>query len=188
MAPPEEGAISVQLTDEADHALRRAAALIRVVPDFPEPGVLFRDISPLLADGAGLNAVVSALGRDCEFDVVVGVEARGFLVGAAVAQQFGTGVVGLRKPGKLPVVADRVDYTLEYGRATLELPADTLRPGQRALIVDDVLATGGTLGAACRLVRQAGADVAAAAVVLELTALAGRDKIIGETIRALLRA
>lgn len=188
MTAAEETAISVQVTDATDHALRQAAELIREVPDFPEPGVLFRDISPLLADGAGLNAVVSALGRDVEFDVVAGVEARGFLVGAAVAQEFGTGVIGLRKPGKLPVVADRVDYTLEYGRATLELPADTLRPGQRVLIVDDVLATGGTLGAACRLVRQAGADVAAAAVVLELTALEGRDKIMGETVRALLQA
>ncbi|KAA5832091.1 adenine phosphoribosyltransferase [Saccharopolyspora hirsuta] len=169
-------------------ALRRAAELIREVPDFPEPGVLFRDISPMLADRAGLHAVVSALGRDCEFDVVAGVEARGFLVGAAVAQAYGTGVIGLRKPGKLPVVADRVSYTLEYGQATLELPADTLRAGQRVLIVDDVLATGGTLGAACRLVRQAGAEVAAAAVVLELTALEGRDKIMGEEVRALLQA
>ncbi|SEG70860.1 adenine phosphoribosyltransferase [Saccharopolyspora kobensis] len=180
--------VAVQVTDESDLDLRRAAALIREVPDFPEPGVLFRDISPMLADGAGLRAVVSALGRDCEFDVVAGVEARGFLVGAAVAQAFGTGVIGLRKPGKLPVVADRVDYELEYGRATLELPADTLRSGQRVLIVDDVLATGGTLGAACRLVRQAGAEVAAAAVVLELTALEGRDKLMGEEVRALLQA
>ncbi|GAA4618552.1 adenine phosphoribosyltransferase [Saccharopolyspora hordei] len=179
---------TIQVSDVSDPDLRRAAQLVREVPDFPEPGVLFRDISPVLADGAGLRAVVSALGRDCEFDVVAGVEARGFLVGAAVAQAHGTGVVALRKPGKLPVVADRVDYALEYGRATLELPADTLRAGQRVLIVDDVLATGGTLGAACRLVRQAGAEVAAAAVVLELTALGGRDKVLGEEVRALLRA
>ncbi|MGW1681503.1 adenine phosphoribosyltransferase [Saccharopolyspora sp. NPDC002376] len=179
---------AVEVTDTSDLALRRAAELIREVPDFPEPGVLFRDISPMLADSAGLSAVVSALGRDCEFDVVAGVEARGFLVGAAVAQAYGTGVIGLRKPGKLPVVADRVSYTLEYGQATLELPADTLRAGQRVLIVDDVLATGGTLGAACRLVRQAGAEVSAAAVVLELTALEGRDKIMGEEVRALLQA
>ncbi|MER7012116.1 adenine phosphoribosyltransferase [Saccharopolyspora sp. NPDC000359] len=182
------GQSTVQVTDTSDLALRRAAELIREVPDFPEPGVLFRDISPVLADGAGLHAVVSALGRGCQFDVVAGVEARGFLVGAAVAQAHGTGVVGLRKPGKLPVVADRVSYTLEYGQATLELPADTLAAGQRVLIVDDVLATGGTLGAACRLVRQAGAEVAAAAVVLELTGLAGRDKVAGEQVRALLRA
>ncbi|WP_263248630.1 adenine phosphoribosyltransferase [Saccharopolyspora rosea] len=177
----------LRVGDVADEALREAARLVREVPDFPEPGVLFRDISPMLADGPALNAVVSALGRDFDFDVVAGVEARGFLVGAAVAHAFGTGVIGLRKPGKLPVVADRIEYSLEYGRATLELPAETLRPGQRVLVVDDVLATGGTLGAACRLVRQAGADVAAAAVVLELTALEGRDKILGEKVRALLQ-
>ncbi|GAA4847946.1 adenine phosphoribosyltransferase [Saccharopolyspora rosea] len=177
----------LRVGDVADEALREAARLVREVPDFPEPGVLFRDISPMLANGPALNAVVSALGRDFDFDVVAGVEARGFLVGAAVAHAFGTGVIGLRKPGKLPVVADRIEYSLEYGRATLELPAETLRPGQRVLVVDDVLATGGTLGAACRLVRQAGADVAAAAVVLELTALEGRDKILGEKVRALLQ-
>ncbi|GAA4869616.1 adenine phosphoribosyltransferase [Saccharopolyspora cebuensis] len=176
----------MQVVDQTDSALRAAAELVREVPDFPEPGVLFRDISPMLADGPALAAVVGALGRDFRFDVVAGVEARGFLLGAAVAQAAGTGVIGLRKPGKLPEVADRVDYTLEYGRATLELPAGTLRAGQRVLVVDDVLATGGTLGAACRLVRQAGSDVAAAAVVLELTALEGRDKIAGEEIRALL--
>ncbi|MBE9373381.1 adenine phosphoribosyltransferase [Saccharopolyspora sp. HNM0983] len=173
--------------DETDGALREAAALVREVPDFPEPGVLFRDIGPMLASGPALGAVVSALGRSAEFDVVAGVEARGFLVGAAVAQAFGTGVIGLRKPGKLPAVADRIDYALEYGTAALELPADTLRAGQRVLVVDDVLATGGTLGAACSLVRQSGAEVAAAAVVLELTALRGRRNLPGEPVEALLQ-
>lgn len=169
-----------------DPSLREAAGLIREIPDFPAPGVLFRDISPMLADGPALKAITDAIGRDGDFDVVVGVEARGFLLGAAVARAFGTGVVGLRKPGKLPVVADRVDYELEYGSAALELPADTLEPGQRALVVDDVLATGGTLDAACRLVRKSGVKVVAAAVVMELTALGGRDVLAEETLRVLL--
>lgn len=167
-------------------ALQDAARLIREVPDFPEPGVLFRDISPLLADGPALSAVVTALADGPAFDLVAGVEARGFLVGAAVAQAHGTGVVGLRKPGKLPQVADRVDYTLEYGSAGLELPADAVRPGQRVLVVDDVLATGGTLNAACELLRRAGAEVAGAAVVLELTALNGRARLEGAEVHALL--
>ncbi|WP_243788962.1 adenine phosphoribosyltransferase [Saccharopolyspora gloriosae] len=166
--------------------LNHAARLIREVPDFPEPGVLFRDISPLLADGEALSAVVTALGDGHEFDVVAGVEARGFLVGAAVAQAYGTGVVGLRKPGKLPEVADRIDYSLEYGTASLELATDTISAGQRVLLVDDVLATGGTLNAACELLGRAGAKVSAAAVVLELTALGGRDRIAGADVHALL--
>lgn len=172
--------------DELDPAVRQASRLVREIPDFPEPGVLFRDVGPMLADGPALAAVVAALGRGYSFDVVAGVEARGFLVGAAVAQAFGTGVIGLRKPGKLPAVADRVDYELEYGFASLELPAETLRSDQRVLVVDDVLATGGTMGAACRLVRQAGAQVTAATVVLELTALNGRQYLDGEELRAIL--
>lgn len=172
--------------DELDPELRSALELIRQIPDFPEPGVLFRDIGPMLADGPSLTAVASALGRGQDFDVVAGVEARGFLVGAAVAQVFGKGVIGLRKPGKLPAVADSVDYQLEYGSATLELPAETLHAGQRVLVVDDVLATGGTMGAALQLVRRAGAEVSSAAVVLELTALEGRKYLDGESLRAVL--
>lgn len=169
-----------------DPSLREAVGLIREIPDFPAPGVLFRDISPMLADGDALNALARAIGGDGGFDIVAGVEARGFLLGAAVAQAFGAGVVGLRKPGKLPVVAERVRYDLEYGSASLELPADTLEAGQRVLVVDDVLATGGTLEAACELVRSSGAKVSAAAVVLELTALSGREKLAEETLRVLL--
>ncbi|CAM01337.1 adenine phosphoribosyltransferase [Saccharopolyspora erythraea NRRL 2338] len=178
----------VRVLDELDAELRAASGLVREVPDFPEPGVLFRDISPMLADGRALAAVVAALGRGHDFDVVAGVEARGFLLGAAVAQAHGTGVVGLRKPGKLPEVAHRVDYRLEYGSASLELPAGTLRAGQRVLVVDDVLATGGTLNAACELVRSAGSEVAAATVVLELTALGGRNKVPDVALHALLTA
>ncbi|SHG13221.1 adenine phosphoribosyltransferase [Streptoalloteichus hindustanus] len=158
--------------------LERARGLIREVPDFPEPGVLFRDISPVLADAEAFRAVVYGMVRQApEFDLVLGVEARGFLLGAAVAYACGTGVVGVRKPGKLPAVAHRVDYTLEYGTATLELPEDTVRPGQRVLVVDDVLATGGTVLATCELARRAGAEVVGVAVALELSALGGRERL-----------
>ena len=171
--------------DQLRTDLSRAAELVREVPDFPEPGVLFRDIGPVLADGSAFATVVSALAEGYAFDVVAGVEARGFLLGAAVARAFGTGVIGLRKPGKLPAVADRVEYTLEYGSAALELPAATLGAGQRVLVVDDVLATGGTIGAACSLVRNSGAEVVGTSVVLELTALKGRERVPDEDVRAL---
>lgn len=176
---------SPQVHAQLQTDLRRAAELVREVPDFPEPGVLFRDIGPVLADGDAFAAVVSALAEGRSFDAVAGVEARGFLLGAAVARAFGTGVIGLRKPGKLPAVADRVEYALEYGSAALELPSETLGAGQRVLVVDDVLATGGTIGAACSLVRRSGAEVVGTSVVLELTALGGRARVPGEEVRAL---
>jgi adenine phosphoribosyltransferase len=170
------------------------------VPDFPEPGVLFRDLTPVFADGAAFRKVVDALAApsdadpraaamaaagEAAFDVVVGVEARGFLLAAAVAYDAGVGVVLVRKAGKLPRERLAVDYTLEYGTATLELHADALRPGQRVLVVDDVLATGGTLGAAIALVEQAGAVVTAVSVVIELTALGGRERLAPHAVHAL---
>jgi adenine phosphoribosyltransferase len=170
------------------------------VPDFPEPGVLFRDLTPVFADGPAFRRVVDALAApsdadpraaamaasgEAAFDVVVGVEARGFLLAAAVAYDAGVGVVLVRKAGKLPRERLAVDYTLEYGTATLELHADALRPGQRVLVVDDVLATGGTLGAAIALVEQAGAVVTAVSVVIELTALGGRERLAPHAVHAL---
>jgi adenine phosphoribosyltransferase len=170
------------------------------VPDFPEPGVLFRDLTPVFADGAAFRKVVDALAApsdadpraaamaasgEAAFDVVVGVEARGFLLAAAVAYDAGVGVVLVRKAGKLPRERLAVDYTLEYGTATLELHADALRPGQRVLVVDDVLATGGTLGAAIALVEQAGAVVTAISVVIELTSLGGRERLAPHAVHAL---
>ncbi|WP_086826345.1 adenine phosphoribosyltransferase [Allokutzneria sp. NRRL B-24872] len=171
--------------------LERVSGLIREVADFPQPGVLFRDLSPLLADAEGFRVVVeemAAHGADSDggVDVVVGIEARGFLLGAAVALRLGLGVVGVRKPGKLPAVAHRVDYALEYGTATLELPEGTLRRGARALVVDDVLATGGTVEAACSLVEHAEAEVSAVSVVMELAALNGRERLAGRKVRSLL--
>jgi adenine phosphoribosyltransferase len=165
------------------------AGLLREVPDFPTPGIRFWDLTALLADGAGLAATTRLLGAPARaggVDVLVGIEARGFLLGAAVAQSLGVGVVAVRKEGKLPAVAARESYELEYGSAVLELPHDVLRPGTRALLVDDVLATGGTAAAAVALVEGAGAAVAAVSVVLELPALAGRSRLDGHGVHALL--
>jgi adenine phosphoribosyltransferase len=169
------------------------------VPDFPEPGVLFRDLTPVFADAGAFRRVVDALSEPADvdpraaalrgggpgFDVVVGVEARGFLLAAAVALRAGVGVVPVRKAGKLPRSAVTADYALEYGTATLEMHADSIRPGARVLVVDDVLATGGTLGAAIALVEQLGGVIAAVSVVVELTALGGRERIAPHAVHAL---
>ncbi|NIH80177.1 adenine phosphoribosyltransferase [Amycolatopsis viridis] len=170
--------------------LERALGLIAEVPDFPEPGVLFRDLSPLFADAGGFRAVVDALAAtvDPETDVLAAVEARGFLLAAAVGYARGLGVVLVRKPGKLPTVAGRVDYALEYGTAALELPAGVVAPGQRAVVVDDVLATGGTVAAACELLEKAGAAVSGVSVVMELAALDGRSALAGRKVSSLLVA
>lgn len=165
------------------------APLIREVPDFPEPGVLFKDLNPVFADATAFRVVIDALLHAApDVDTVVGVEARGFLLAAAVAYARGAGVVGVRKPGKLPVVGDRESYTLEYGTATLELAAGALHAGQRVLVVDDVLATGGTVDAACRLIERAGASVAGITVVVEIAALDARSRLAGRTVHALLRS
>lgn len=177
------------------------ASLTVDVPDHPEPGVLFRDLTPVFADGPAFRrvadglaapadsdpraAAVSGAGDRPPFDLVVGVEARGFLLGAAVALTAGVGVVLVRKAGKLPRERIAADYVLEYGTATLELHADAIRPGQRVLVVDDVLATGGTLAATVALVEQLGGVVAAVSVVVELAALSGRERIAPHTVHAL---
>lgn len=170
-----------------EEALSRAFRLIRDIPDYPSPGVLFRDITPLLADAAGFAAVIRELAAPArETDVVVGVEARGFLLGAAVALAAGVGVVPVRKAGKLPVVAASLAYQLEYGSATLELPAGGVCPGTRAYLVDDVLATGGTLAASCELVERVGGSVVGIGVLLELDALGGRRRLGGRKLHTLL--
>lgn len=155
--------------------LDRARTLITSIPDYPEPGVNFRDISPLLADGAAFNAVTDALIAPFvgHFDFVGGLEARGFLFAGAISAKTGAGILPIRKAGKLPKPAAAVSYTLEYGTATIEAP-DVLRPGDRVLLVDDILATGGTLTAAQALVTELGAEVVGSAVVLELIDLGGR--------------
>lgn len=155
----------------------RLRARVRDVPGFPRPGVLFKDVTPLLADAGAWRDCVAALAapwRNADIDVVCGIEARGFIFGAAVALELGAGFVPLRKAGKLPAATVGIDFQLEYAAARLEAHADALAAGARVLIVDDVLATGGTLNAARRLVARLGATLAGAAVVIELEALAGR--------------
>lgn len=167
--------------------LDRALDLIAEVPDFPEPGVLFRDLSPLFADAAGFKAATDALAAtlDPEVGLLAGVEARGFLLAAAVGYSRGLGVALIRKPGKLPRVAGRVDYVLEYGTATVELPDGVVKPGQRVAIIDDVLATGGTVAATCKLLEDAQAQVTGISVVMELAALGGRSVLEGRRVEAL---
>lgn len=153
-------------------------SLIVDVPDFPEPGILFRDVTPLLESGEGLRTAVDALaGAFTGIDVVAGIESRGFIFGAPVAYSLGIGMVPVRKPGKLPRATASADYLLEYGTNTLQLHRDAVSPHQRVLIVDDVLATGGTAAATVKLLEELGAEVAGVAVLIELTALGGRAKL-----------
>ncbi|TDB76673.1 adenine phosphoribosyltransferase [Actinomadura sp. KC216] len=153
---------------------------IRDVDDYPQPGVVFKDITPLLADHVAFAGVVDAIvnhyGRGT-IDKIVGIEARGFILAAPVAYHFGAGFVPVRKKGKLPSRTHEETYDLEYGTETIEIHLDALRPGERVLIVDDVLATGGTAAAAAELVRRSGAEVAGLSVLLELSFLNGRDKL-----------
>ena len=155
--------------------------LVRPIADWPEPGVTFRDITPLLADPVAFGAVIDGLVELAEqsgpVDAVLGIEARGFLFGPSIALRLGVGFVPVRKAGKLPSTSLSTSYDLEYGSATMEMHVDAIAPGSRVLIVDDVLATGGTLLAADDLVRQAGATVAGNLVLIELAALGGRDRL-----------
>ncbi|MEV7804318.1 adenine phosphoribosyltransferase [Microbispora sp. NPDC088329] len=161
-------------------------ALIRDVPDYPKPGILFKDITPLLADHAAFTQVVGELGGGLAFDKVVGIEARGFILAAPVAYRSGAGFVPVRKKGKLPAETYEASYDLEYGSATIEVHADAFDPGDRVLIVDDVLATGGTARAAVELVRRTGAEVVAVSFLMELSFLSGRDRLPGLDVRTLL--
>lgn len=166
-----------------ERALTRARQAIdehaRTVPDFPAPGITFKDLTPVLADPVGLSAVVTAMTHGCgDIDLVAGIDARGFLVGGAVARELEVGILAVRKGGKLPPPVLRVEYALEYGAAALEIPANGLDvSGRRVLLVDDVLATGGTIVAAADLIARAGAEVVSVAVVMELGGLGGRATI-----------
>jgi len=164
------------------------ASRLRDIPDFPVPGVIFKDFTPLLSDGPALRAVVQDIsGRYAgRIDVVVGIEARGLILGAAVAYDLGLGFVPIRKAGKLPGVTHSAEYDLEYGSAVIEVHADAFMGGKRALVMDDVLATGGTAEAACELVERAGASVEAVEVVLELCFLHGRSRLAGRQVHAML--
>jgi adenine phosphoribosyltransferase len=167
------------------------AALIRAVADFPSPGVMFRDVTPLLADAGGFARCIDALAEPWQgsgVQAVCGIEARGFIFGSALAQKLHAGFVPLRKPNKLPPPVVTVEYQLEYGSDRLQAQSDAFRPGERVLLIDDVLATGGTLAAAAQLVGKLGARLLGAGVVIELPALRGRERWQGGTpLHSLLR-
>jgi adenine phosphoribosyltransferase len=177
---------SSSLTPQARELI---AARIRTIPDFPEPGILFRDITPLLGDAATLRATIDALAepfRDARIDQVVGIESRGFLFGMPVAYLLGSGFVPVRKRGKLPHTTVTEEYALEYGTNAVEIHQDAMRPGQRVLIVDDLLATGGTAAAAVALVRRLGAEVVALSFVIELVDLRGRARLENDRVFSLI--
>jgi len=158
---------------------------IRNIPDFPKPGILFRDITTLLKDPCALRMVIDQLAfryREISFDLVAGIESRGFIFGAALAFQLKKGFVPIRKPGKLPAKVVSAEYALEYGTDRIEMHADAVQGGSRVLLIDDLLATGGTMQAACALVQQAGGQVAECAFIIELAGLNGRDKLKDQTV------
>jgi adenine phosphoribosyltransferase len=162
---------------------------IRDIPDFPKPGIVFKDITPLLADAQAFRAMIDALvvpyhGR---VDTVLGIESRGFIIGAAAALALGTGIAIVRKPGKLPFHTHRASYELEYGSDTLEIHHDAVGDGHRVLLIDDLLATGGTASAAIELVRRCGGTVTACAFVIELSFLGGRARIAPYEVHSLVR-
>jgi adenine phosphoribosyltransferase len=168
----------------------RIASLIRNVYDFPIPGIVFKDITPVLQDPDGFRATIELLANlfdPTSFDVIVGLESRGFVFGAPVAYKLGLGFVPIRKLGKLPSHKVSVEYSLEYGTATVEMHDDGIRPGQRALIVDDLLATGGTCRAAIDLVEKVGGVVTGAAFLIELSHLQGRERLAGYDVRPVLQ-
>ena len=161
---------------------------IREVPDFPKPGILFKDITTLLKEPAALDAAVRQLAdpyRNAGVSLVAGIESRGFILGAAVARELGAGFVPIRKSGRLPAETASQSYELEYGADSIEIHTDAIVPGQRVLLVDDLLATGGTMEAAVKLVQRLRARIAGIAFLIELTALDGRSRLPGESVMAL---
>jgi adenine phosphoribosyltransferase len=163
---------------------------IRDIPDFPKPGIVFKDITPLLSDGRAFRGAIDLLGdryRNSGVDVVVGVEARGFIMGSALAYTLNAGNILIRKPGKLPYQTHRTVYDLEYGTDALEIHQDAIRPGQRVLIADDVLATGGTVSAAVDLVRKLGGEIIELAFLIELTFLKGRERLTQYPVHSLIQ-
>ncbi|MFW6155349.1 MAG: adenine phosphoribosyltransferase [Planctomycetota bacterium] len=164
--------------------------LIRDVPNFPTKGILFKDITPLLANAAGLKETVHRLIEpfmNVGVELIVGTESRGFIFGTAAAVQMGVGFVPIRKPGKLPCDTVRAEYELEYGTDAVEIHADAIRPGQKVLMIDDLLATGGTMAASCRLVEQLGGKIVGVCFVVELCFLNGRERLADYPVHALIQ-
>ena len=169
--------------------MHRIESRIRIIPDFPKPGIQFRDITPVLRDPAALNLAIDALTQPFigkGVSAVAGMEARGFIFGALVAKALDVGFVPLRKPGKLPYDVRKVDYDLEYGSASLEVHKDAVSQGDKVLIVDDLLATGGTALAACELIEALGAEVLSCAFLIELNGLGGRERLQPRTLHSVL--
>lgn len=169
--------------------LDQLRSAIRDVPDFPKPGILFKDIAPVLGDGALFRLAIAGFveaARDARPEKIVGIDARGFIFGGAVAHELGIGFVPVRKQGKLPWQCASEAYALEYGEAVVEMHTDALKPGERVVLIDDLLATGGTAGAAARLIRSAGAELAAVLFFIELTFLHGRKVLEPTAVNALI--
>jgi adenine phosphoribosyltransferase len=178
--------VTIQERDVMD----RLRSLIRDVPDFPRPGIVFKDITLLLGDAAAFSASIAALAapyRDARVDIVAGIESRGFILGGAIADRLGAGFALIRKEGRLPSARISQAYALEYGEAVIEMHSDAIQPGQRVLIIDDLLATGGTAGAAGALVDRLGGDIVGFAFLIELSALGGSAALGGRPYTALLR-
>ena len=177
--PPPRKRASFAALPDLDH-MGYVKKLIRDIPDFPQPGILFRDITPLLANPKGFHIVLDAIAERFvgeHVDAIVGIESRGFIFGGALAARLNASFVPVRKPGKLPYRTDKVSYSLEYGEAELEMHRDSLQESANVIVVDDLLATGGTAAAAAELVHRQGAYVAAFAFVVELSSLSGRDRL-----------
>ncbi len=163
---------------------------IRDIPDFPRKGIIFKDITPLLLDPVALDEAIGCLAepyRDAGIEVVVGIESRGFIFGPAVAREIGAGFVPVRKPGKLPHKTVSREYALEYGTDTIEMHADAIADGMKVLMLDDLLATGGTMAAACEMVKDLGGEIVGIAFLIELCFLNGREKLTDYEIRSLIR-
>lgn len=168
----------------------RLKAKIRDIPDFPKPGILFKDITPLVQDPASMHLAITHLIQpflDSDITAIAGMEARGFIFGSLAAWELNVGFIPLRKPGKLPYDVQQVSYSLEYGEASLEAHIDAIKPGDRILLVDDLLATGGTAKASCELVEKLGGEIVACAFVIELAMLNGRDQLQNYPIHSLIQ-
>ncbi len=159
--------------------MKNLEAYVRSIPDFPEPGIIFRDVTSVLQDAEGLHLTMQDLVKDLEYDVVAGAESRGFIFGTPIAYNNHKPFVLIRKKGKLPRETVSIDYDLEYGKATIEMHRDSIQPGQKVLVVDDLIATGGTTEAMIKLIESLGGEVVGVVVLMELAGLKGRDRIAG---------
>ena len=178
------------MDDESSQALVQLAQAVRDVADFPKPGIVFKDITPILADGALFKKAIDAFVQSCsgrDVSKVVGIDARGFLFGAAVAYELGIGFVPVRKKGKLPYKTEAASYTLEYGESCVEMHVDAIEPGERVVLIDDLLATGGTSAAAVKLIQKMGGDLIEAQFLIELGFLNGRKNLEPVPVRAFIK-